>query len=441
MKIPNAAALAKIFEHYIKDKKVLIADSSATARAAMARVLNEMGVKSTQILLASDFASADQAIETAKPAFIITDYDFGKRCGLELLQRQRTAKPFLKESIFVLVTGNSSQSAVARAAEEDVDTFILKPFTGEVFKASILKAVMLKIDPPEYLKVIERGKSELGAGKLDEALKTFEYSKSLDAAPALSCYYVGQTNEVKSAPDPARGSFEKGLSYNKIHYKCLVGLFENHMSKKLHTEAYEVIKRISQYFPANPQRMTTVLRLAIMTKSYEDVERYYRIFSNIDERNEEMIRYVCAALVVCGKYYLHQNFNSRALELFQKAAITASGRTKILREIISALLEFNLTTQAEEYLKRFPPDSQSQVDYLSMQYLVADRTNPRSIVIDKGRELIGKNMHDPAIYKVLIRRSAEAGLEHAVGDLVQAAAQKFPDQKEAFESLAKAKKQ
>ncbi|MCM2278509.1 MAG: response regulator [Oligoflexia bacterium] len=426
-------AQAKAFERYISDKKILIADPSGASRISVANILASMGAKATQFILVSSYTEAEDAIERNQPGIVITDYDLGKRCGLDLLQKQRAHNLFLKESLFVLVTGNTSQSAVAKAAEEDVDTYIIKPFTAGVFRASIMKAALTKIDPPEYLKVIDRGKEELSAGKADEALKTFEYATTLDSAPSLGCFYSGQAHNAKSATDNEEVSYNRGLEYNKIHYKCLVGLYENFAARKKHHEAYEVIKKVSHYFPANPQRLTAVLRLAIVTKSYEDVERYYRIFTSIDDRNEEMIKYICAALVVCGKYYLQQNFGSRALELFQKAAITASGRTKILREIITSLLDFGLAKQADEFLRRFPPDTHKGVDYQAMNLLVMDQMSPRTLVIEKGRELLTQNLHDPIIYRVLIRRNAEHGLKHAVDDLMAEALKRFPDQRAVFE--------
>ena len=424
---------AKLFNGYILDKKIVIADPSGASRVTIANILTGMGVKTAQIRLTSSYVEAEQEIEKNKPHLVIADFDLGKRCGLDLLQRQRSKKTENQTSIFILVTGNTSQSAVARAAEEDVDTFIIKPFTAGTLRNSILKAVINKIDPPEYVKVIDRGKKEFADLKFDDAMKTFELAKTLDSAPSLGCYYVGQVHDSKQTPDTAQTDYSKGLEYNKIHYKCLVGLFENYMARKKFHEAYNVIKKVSQYFPANPQRLTSVLRLAIMTQSYEDVERYYRIFTSIEERSEEMIKYVCAALVVCGKYYLQTNFGSRALELFQKAAITASGRTRILREIIGALMEHDMPQQADEFLKRFPPETQSGSDYAAMNLLILDNTTPKGLVIEKGRALLNKECHDPVIYKILIKRSAEAGFTEAAEELVKKGIAKYPDQKAVYE--------
>jgi CheY-like chemotaxis protein len=424
---------AEVFKAYIQDKKILLADTSGVSRGSMANLLVTMGARQANIALASSFADAEQEILRIKPKIVICDYDLGTRCGLELIQKQREHHPESRDTLFILVTGNTSQTAVARAAEEDVDTYILKPFTQNVVRMSIIRAALAKSSPGPYVRAINEGKELLVRGKLDEAKLAFERAKKLDPAPSLACFYVGQVNLMKEALKQAEGSYQEGLDYNKIHYKCMVGLFEILMQQKLYTEAYEIVKKISQYFPANPQRLNSVLKLAIVTKSYDDVERYYQTFTKIDERNEDLIKHVCAALVVCGKYYLAAGFKSRASELFKKAAATASGRQNILREIIIALVEAGLPREAQEYLGRFPPELQSSGAFLALDFLIMDRLAANfALPIDRGRELLAREVNDPLVFHVLLRRNIEAGLMPAAEQLLDDAVKNWPDQRGEF---------
>ncbi len=438
-KVDPTEVSIQVFAKWMEGHKVLIVDPSVTSRSTIGRTMTTLGLKASQLIMVNSYVEAEAAIEKQNPRMIVADFDLGKRCGLDLLQRQRQVSGVpVSETFFILVTGNTSQSAVAKAAEEDVDSFIIKPFNAAVLKSLILKAAMFKVQPPQYYQEIEKGKKELKDKHFDEAMAIFEDAAKLDNAPALSYFYQGQTESEKQVLDGAEEDYLKGLQYNKIHYKCLVGLFENLMSRKRYADAYSVIKRVSQYFPANPQRMTQVLRLAIMTKSYEDVERYYQIFTTIDDRNEEMIKYVCAALVVCGKYYLQQNHMARARELFQKAATTANGRTRILREIIIALVDVGMAKNAQEYLQRFPATTQQGQDFLAMQLLVNDELGAFSQTIKDGAQLLGRDMHDPVVYRVMIRRSALLGNADMAEDLVQKGIKRFPDQANFFKDLLKA---
>src|SRR5690349_6009690 len=124
---PNSEAAA--FAKYLEGRKILIADTSASARSGLYRVLTDLGAKPHQITLVNSFKQAGEQIAQIKPHLVIAEYDLGRRCGLDLLQNQRSQKPEeTKQMIIVVVTSNTSQSAVARAAEEDIDAYLIKPF-------------------------------------------------------------------------------------------------------------------------------------------------------------------------------------------------------------------------------------------------------------------------------------------------------------------------
>jgi two-component system chemotaxis response regulator CheY len=416
----------KIFSKYLLGKKIVIADPSSVSRAAIAKCMSSLGAKVSDLALVTTYESAEQEIDRIRPAVVICDFNLGRRCGLDLLQMQRAARAETKDMLFILVTGNTSQSAVARAAEEDIDTFILKPFTIASLRASILKAGLTKISPPKYLVELERGKAEMNAGRYDEARQIFEGAKAFDASPALACFYIGQTRMLKQAYDGALQDYTEGLGHNQIHYKCLVGLYELLMKQNQHARAYEVIRKIAHYFPANPQRMTAVLRLAITVGAYDDIDQYYGIFTNLEERSEEIIRHVCAALVVCGKHYLKESKPDRAIEFFQKAAVTGLGRAKILREIVISLTDAGRTDSADEFLMKFPPELQSSVDYAACNLLLTDRIQGASFAIARGREYLKAGVHDPLIYKILIHRSTEAGFHDSADELKREVAKRWP---------------
>ena len=123
---------------------------------------------------------------------------------------------------------------------------------------------------------------------------------------------------------------------------------------------------------------------------------------------------------------------SRALELFEKAAVTAAGNTRILREVVTALAEVDLIKPAQTYLGRFPPNTQGGPDYLAMDLLVIHKSGMLGRAIERGREILSKGVEDPLIYQTLIRASAEAGFVPAAEALVSKAQAKYPEQKQAF---------
>ncbi len=428
---------AATFAKYLENRKVLIADPSTSSRSGLFAVFRDLGARSNLTLLVNTFGQAQATILSDKPHIVVAEYDLGKRCGLELLQSQRESRPEeTKECLFVVVTSNTSQTAVARSAEEDIDAYIIKPFTPEVVRKTLMRAALEKIKPREYMQAIEAGKLALGEARLDEAEAHFNRAMALDPSPSLACYYLGQAKALRDIMSEAQGSYQKGLSYNRIHYKCMVGLYDLLMKQQEHAQAYEVVRRLSQYFPANPKRLAEVLRLAIVTGKFEDIERYYTIFTNIDDRDDTLIRYVCAALVVCGKYYLSTKVgNNRAIELFRKASVTAQGRTKVLKEIVLALLDYHLIKEADNFLSKFPPESFNSDEFLLLRFLVYNFAGKPSIIIDQGRALLSRGVVDDRLYTVMIQRSTEAELTAAVDELLHDACEKYPDKKSYFEEV------
>ncbi|MGE4234622.1 MAG: response regulator [Bacteriovoracia bacterium] len=431
---------AQVFGKYIENKRVLVVDVNASSRSSLFSIFKGLGAKIENIKLANNYETGLQMIQEFKPNIVVAEYDLEKRCGLELLQSQREQFPKeTKESLFIVVTSNTSQSSAAKALEEDIDLYILKPYTLESIRSRIMKAAIQKIQPPAYLVSIEKGKEQILAGNLDEAENIFKEATTQDAAPSLALYYLGQIKFLRETMDQAESNYNKGLNFNKIHYKCLIGLYEAFSKQKKNVEAYEVVKKVSKYFPANPKRLSEVIRLAIVTGQYEDIERYYNLFVNLDDRNETLVRYTTAALIVTGKYYLSQKTNSRAIALFEKAAITAQGRTNLLTEIISALLDYSLGKEAQQFLKRFPPETQGSDDFLAARFLVADSlaASPTA-VLDEGRKLIAKSTKNERVYYTVMLRSIQAKLYPAAEDVYSKAIQQFPKSKEKFDELLEA---
>lgn len=427
--------LEHFFAQYIGQQKIVIADTSASSRTLLANALVSMGAKANHIILASKYEIAEAEIKKNKPRVVVCDYNLERKYGLDLLQKQRALVPETKESLFLLVTGNTSQSAVAKAAEEDVDAFIIKPFTLEVLKNTILKAAISKLKPSAYVQKIEAGKKELADGKIEGSKTLFEEAKQLDTAPALAFYYEGLAETKDKKIEEAEKEFAEGLTHNKIHYKCMVGLFDILMEKKSYESAYDIVKRISQYFPANPQRLTQVLRLAIMTKNVDDVERYYQLFTNIDERNEELVRYVCAALVTCGKYYLTKNLPGRAFELFDKAAISSGSQVKILKEIVNSLLENGRTDKVEVYMKRYPAELHKTPEYQVLEFNIASHTLSPTLLIEKGQRLIQANVHDYGVYVKMIQIAQVSKMDRILESLMSQAQTRFPEKREDLAKL------
>ena len=149
------------FRTFIQDKSFLIVDINPRVLEFVLSTLESMGVQKKALHASDDFEKARDQIQSLKPQIVLTDYDLDKRCGLGLLDTQRKFSTDSRNSFFILVTGNTSQIAVARAAEEEVDGYVLKPFTGSILREALLKAAASRFEPSEYERMIERAKDHI----------------------------------------------------------------------------------------------------------------------------------------------------------------------------------------------------------------------------------------------------------------------------------------
>jgi len=128
----------KILAKFLSKNLIFIVDPSAASRRRLMKTLSELGAITHMIQTYGHYEEAEQAMEEKAPAIVLTDYNLGHdKSGFDLLQTHRKIHE-KSISLFILITANSSQSLVAQAAEEDIDSFILKPYTINTIKETLL---------------------------------------------------------------------------------------------------------------------------------------------------------------------------------------------------------------------------------------------------------------------------------------------------------------
>lgn len=415
------------FQKYMKKRQILIVNEGSTTRAMLSKTFNELGARGDFLHLASSFNEAIEKIDVLAPEVIVTDFNLGVHSGLSLIHLQHEKNPDLKDTLFIILTSNTSQTAIAQAAEEEVDSYILKPFTLKNLRASLVRAVMEKVNPSEYARTIERGKAALFKGELEGAMKAFDEAIVQNPKPALAYFYKGQTELMRNALNSAEEDFRKGLEYCKIHYKCLVGLFDLLMSQKKDAEAYLVVRKIATYFPSNPKRLFQILKLTVVLKEFEDLVDYYEAFCNLPTRDRELTLQMCAALVVAGRYFLMNEDREKGLDFLNKAVISSAGMSAILSESILVLCDFNETEVAQEVLKRFAPDDQLKGPFAESVLMIRFKTDPLMDVVNRGLQFLEKGVHNPQVFeKVISLLIANGSRSRAESVLVQAK-KEYPD--------------
>lgn len=429
---------AEIFRRYIAKMKMMIVDPNAAACSSLFGVMRELGAHPSNLFLIHSFSEADQMMSKIKPGLVLTEFMVGEKCGLDLLKVQRERYPSeTLACLFIIVTSNHSQSAAARSLEEEVDAYIVKPYTLNSVRRTIMRAALKKISPSPYGRAILEGKAVLASGNLEAAERFFLDAVQKDPSPCLAYSYLGEIRGVKNRLEESERDYQAGLKLNRTHYRCLVGLYNIQLKAKKNEAAYQTLKRLSKSFPPSADRLSEVLRLAIMTKQYDDIEQVYQTFKSLDDNNPGVIRSLAAALIVCGKYYLSTKLGTvRALELFKKACAATGAKSKFLREVIFILLERQLHREAAEFLSLIPPDEAQSEEAQLLRFLIFSQYGHDSLILEQGHQLLAKGIHHEKIYEVLIKKETELGNILAAEKLLTTAREQFPGRFTHLEALA-----
>jgi two-component system, chemotaxis family, chemotaxis protein CheY len=111
--------------------KILVVDDFSTMRRIVRNVLKQLGFENAEE--AEDGSQAFAMLKGGGFGFVVADWNMPNMDGLELLKSVRK-DPALKDLPFLMVTAEAEKDKVIAAIQAGVNSYIVKPFTAEVFK-------------------------------------------------------------------------------------------------------------------------------------------------------------------------------------------------------------------------------------------------------------------------------------------------------------------
>lgn len=111
--------------------KILVVDDFSTMRRIVKNVLKQIGFEN--IDEAEDGTQALAKLKTGGYGFIVSDWNMPNMDGMDLFLKVRQ-DPSTKDIPFLMVTAEAEKDKVITAIQAGVNSYIVKPFTAEVFK-------------------------------------------------------------------------------------------------------------------------------------------------------------------------------------------------------------------------------------------------------------------------------------------------------------------
>lgn len=399
---------SQLFQTFIKYTEILIVDRNVSSVNRLIKILVDLGAKRASITSCSTVDEALKVSREKRLGIVISEYEVGGGSGFDLLRRIRNESK-VKEISLILLTSNHSQMAVATGAEEDIDSYILKPYTVQTIMDILTNTISEKLEPSPYVQLIEKAKAEILTQNYEAAVKFLKEAKGLHAKPSLALFYLGQVELLLNKNDEAQNKLTEGLVYNEIHFKCLWSLYLLLEDAGKSSEAYVILKKIVRTFPADEGRLMRAIRLAVSTQNTDDIPDFYTIFTALDQRTDTLIRHISAGLYISGKVYLKNGNRETGVRCFENITIAGAHFTHILGASVSLLVSHDMAPEAETLLRKFPVEAKGKEDYLVADYILSSRLLDTGALVKAGLNLYNNQIRNQRCLEILLEAMALMG--------------------------------
>lgn len=337
-----------------RTSSLLIADTHIPRLQRLKSMAVEIGFNESMIFTANSGEDAVTQSLEKDIAFAIVDESVGYNSLSRLRVHFEDREVRDPNTLMFFISEVASKGVVGRMAEEGVTDFIFRPYRKENFKSLFITAVEKKSNPSAWLEKVRQGRLQLNEGKVTEALESFTLALSITgASAAVVHYYLGVASIANENFEAALKHFESGLSANPIHYRCLQGIYELRMLQGRPEEAYKALKRVSEQYPENAERLMQLLRMAVEHSHLRDVERLDQVYDLMELKTEKLKKYFAAAHAVLGRSLCVQKIREPALKALSRAIELSNKGEYFIAYAIESLEKYDFKSDAEDFRRKY----------------------------------------------------------------------------------------
>jgi len=418
--------IPKEITKFLSESSFLVVSLSPTTRASIIRLLIDSGAKLPSILSAGSYKEGIGHLTSQKVNVVISDFKLNGSNSASLIFSKILELDNQSRHIFIVVNSSQDQASIAQSAEEDIDGFLLSPFSAHDFISVLSTSITKKLSPLPGDSIIVKGLELLNQGKAEESLEFFRRGMEETNKKALSCYYYAKAKIQLKQETEAMEKLLEGLSYDKLNYKCLIGLYELCLVQNRKEKAYDIVKKISKIFPANPKRLPEIIQLALDTKNYVDIEFYFDIYLNFDDREAQIPDFLLSSLFQSGVYFIQNSQPDKAISVFRKLSSFLRDNTSYLSLIIEVIYLNNLRDELSYYSKKvleIKNDTEREV----VDFVCTFHDKDPYVTSQAGLKLLNQKKFSKAMLHLLITKLGETTKSNLHEEVMDVASKLFPN--------------
>lgn len=428
----TAEAVARL----LYNENILIIEPSAAFAQTIAKALIEMGAHPDKIFMARRWNEAVTLIETKHPRILLTEYHIDDRLGMSLIEQQLKHHDE-QTKISLILTHNSAETAVAAAAEEHVDEYVLKPFSMGELKERLFRVIVSKLNPSKFSAHIANGRKLIKLGLFTEATQEFKLAEYENNQSPLVFFYLGQIKFLQKRFAEAVEEFKKGLFFQPKHYKCLMGEFDAYFEQQNYKEAQALLSNIRKQYPLSPKRLGNAIIATVLSKHVLEVTGFINQYMQLDHKPAELTKIYGAALMTAGKHFIQHKEADEAYSCFEMGLKVLGTDVDFIAMAVKEFIKIGQIEHADKMLGRFPKEQVGGKLHSQLSFLIADKIMNAQEIINRGRKLVSLNFADENCFTALIKAMVKENKITMAEDTVQKATLQYPNQKDYFYNLLK----
>lgn len=426
-------------DHYRHQRFLVIEDQDAS-RNTLKMCIQSMG--GVTIDMAQGYGDAIYRIRRTLPDIIICDYLLGAdRTGQQLLEELRQAHTLPDRVVFIMVTAERSYEQVISAVELVPDDYVIKPFSPEVLKLRIDKAMRKKVVFATFYEHRAAGRfdaaiEELAQMQSREVAKPYHfdilrcraetmvagqhYEQARAAYEAIITTYpfpwakagLARVQKLKGQLDEARGTIEDVIAMAPNYFESYDLKAAICIEQGDHDEAQKILTQAAARTPRNWTRKRTLSRLALGNGDHVTASQLMKEVIERDVLHQGGLA-DRMALARCAIASGDLDEARRLMKAIAPADIEATGRNERIEfECLLATAEgqgdgerrfARIRATIVQYLDRLDPQATADVIKTALHFgdrQVADDATVKTLAGNASREIF-KPIHEAYLAKDL----------------------------------------
>lgn len=351
--------------------RFLVVDDMANMRKTLRSMLKMLGYNN--VTEADDGDTALSRLKRGEHDFVIADWNMPRMPGVELLREIRD-EPMLRDIPFIMITAEVDDGQIVRAAEEDVDGYIIKPFVTDVLGRKINAVFDKKANPPQveiYLKV---GYAYMENGMLNEAMREFDHARELSPKSARIPLAMAQIYEAMGDHRKAEELFNSAVSNNPRFVKGFHTLADFQIRRGNDDAAMKALQTATLLSPNNPSRQVEFGKLLIKAGRMEEADQAFKFALKVSSKNADLHTAV-------GEAYLAAGHDDKAADAF-RGSLTITEDINVYNRLGIALRRKKRFKEAiQEYRKALAVAPNDEVLYFNVGKALLDDQQREAAII------------------------------------------------------------